>query len=150
MQGITIEMCSCVELFDNPEFMQEAVEYSKVSVNNSLEFKSFDRDYYENAERMGIMKWCKVTEQEKLIGFSSIILVKYPHYNKTIATLETIYLNKSYRKNNLGLKLINFMRAVAKENGADGMFLGAPFGSKLENFYKRKYTPVNTLFYTEV
>lgn len=122
-------------------------EYTKESGNPDLGEAAPSVEFYERMEAAGSLKCVGAFDGARLVGLIVVVASLYPHFGKTVATVESLWLHKDYRDGPAGLRLIRQAQEVAKSLGAVGMYFGARHGSRLEQLYSRLFTPMNVLFW---
>lgn len=139
--------CPAENIFSDKGFNELAQEYAKVSINKDLKFNRINQDWYLEEETKGNLLAISVKVNNKLVGFASLYISNYPHYNAKIGTIETIFIKKEYRKHNLGNLLYSKLEEIAIQNKLAGLYQGAPYNSKLAKALMRKWQPTNVLFW---
>jgi N-acetylglutamate synthase-like GNAT family acetyltransferase len=86
-------------------------------------------------------------KDNKIIGFSKIEINKINQTmnvyglkkNQKYIELDSVYVSKEFRKNNIGSKLVNKIKAYAKEKGIKSILLSADNSdiNKLMKFYNK-------------
>lgn len=151
---VVVKQCSFDELYNNHNFKQIALEYSKCGGNKHLKYKGLNDDFYRQFELEGLMKFVGVFDNDILVGLGSIIITYYPHYDTKFANCESLFVAESYRSKGFGSKLIYKLKHLAKDCGCKGIYFGLPYGSPLaESLLKRSkksIEPVNILYYSKV
>lgn len=94
---------------------------------------------YEAIEKQGIFDITGVySDDGKMIGFFTFILNYLPHAKgQLLATVESLFLEKSERKGAAGLKLLKALKARATELGASTLLIGTRAGSRTEKVVER-------------
>ncbi len=87
---------------------------------------------YEMMEKSGNMQAFGVYEGETLVGFAVVIVYPLPHYGKTIAATESIFISAEHRKNGNYGRLKAHIVAYAKSRGCAAFQFTAPVGSRFE------------------
>lgn len=111
--------------------MQLTQEYDVECSIKSLPPIDWQSGSYLAMEKAGSLRCLIAREQGVALGFATIILANIPHYNRVMATTESVFVGGQYRKKGVGLKLIKAMERLAKDEGAVALFLTAPVGSRL-------------------
>lgn len=136
LMTITFKPISVKEAFTSPNFAELATEYRNESGNPYLPQKP-NREHYENLERSGALFGLGAFDNSELVGFGAFLLINLPHHSELLASFESLFLAKEYRKGTAGLRLIRALRDYAKEKGAVGVYYGCRAGSRLERLFDR-------------
>ena len=65
-----------------------------------------------------------------------------------VATTESFFVDPDKRQSGAGIKLLRIAEAVAKDLGAVGLLVSAPFGGKLADVMEKVgYTETNRVFF---
>lgn len=107
-----------------------------------------DVDMYRQMEVCGLARFFVAEIDSKLIGFCVCIISEHPHYSKTVATIDAIYVLPEHRSSMAGARLIATAKRKALELGASLVFLSARHGSALHKQLERSRTakPVQHIF----
>ena len=85
---------------------------------------------------------------ELLVGFVTVLVSVFPHVGVLMASTESLFVAKEYRKTGAGLKLIRSAESCAKEGGAPCLFISSPFGGNLAEVLPQVgYTETNRVFF---
>lgn len=136
LMTITFKPISVKEAFTSPNFEELATEYRNESGNPYLPQKP-NREHYESLERSGVFHAIGAFDNSELVGFGAFLLINLPHHSELLASFESLFLAKEYRKGTAGLRLIRALRDHAKEKGAVGVYYGCRAGSRLERLFDR-------------
>lgn len=84
----------------------------------------------------------------RLIGFAAILAPIIPHYGTTIATMESIFVTREFRrKTGAGMGLLREAQQIAREIGSPAIMISAPTESALERVLPRLgFRATNTVF----
>lgn len=133
------------EAFARPEFKQLVEDYSAES-GSPFMHGAPNPDEYIAAEKAGAMVPVGAFDGELLVGGVNIMIHRIPHYAEVLASVESIFLAKDYRRGTTGLRLLRAAEEVAREAGASVLMIGTRCGSRFEHLCRLRYTPVNTVF----
>lgn len=86
---------------------------------------------YAAMERTGAFQCFGVFERGALVGFASVLVYVNPHYNKRIATVESLFLAAEHRCGAAWYRLKAALKEHAKEQGCVVLLASALVGSKL-------------------
>lgn len=73
--------------------------------------------------------YCK---DDPLVGFASVLIYMLPHYGKMVATTESIFISREYRKTTYGVDLMGFIESYARHMGVETFLYSAPVGSRFD------------------
>lgn len=145
--SIHIEEITISDIYNASNFEKLVKEYSE---NTQLQYTDFARSYYLQQEKEKKLQAFGVYDDKELIGFATMLFTFYPHLNKNIGTIESIFITKAKRKTLAGSKLIFKLRQFARKQELIGLFLGLPYTSKLNEKYKKIFHPMNILYFAKV
>ena len=95
-------------------------------------------EMYEAMEKSGTLQCFGAFSDEELVGFASVLIYVVPHYGKKIASVESLFVAKPYRRTALGLGLLIKVERYAKEQECYVIGYSAPTGSQLEKLMARR------------
>lgn len=107
-----------------------------------------DMSYFEAMEAdncfLGIGAWC----EGKLVGYSlNTIVQRHPLYNEKWLNHIALFVDKPYRRGNIGRRLIDETERLACENACKRMTMHAKPMTTLESLLPRLgYQPLETVF----
>lgn len=106
-------------------------------------------ELYGKLEKSGALKCFGAFEGDELVGFGNVLVYVLPHYGKTIATAESLFVASSYRHLSTGKSLMSAIESYARGAGCVGILYSAPAGGKLEQLLnsKAEYQRTNTVFF---
>lgn len=143
-----VRRVSLATLIDDPRFQTLVDEYTVESSIKDMPPINWQREMYQQFEKVGIFHVLAAYQGEELIGFMTMIVTVLPHYGALTATTESVFVAEAHRAGGAGLKLIREGEAWAKELGAVGLLLSAPAGGKLESLAPRiGYKQTNVVFF---
>lgn len=140
------------EAFDSPAFAALCDEYRAESLRNPHMLGALpDRDGYARMVEVdaGMLFPLGVFVDGELVGLCAVMVTPVLHFGgKRIATTETLFVAQAHRAGGLGLRLLREAEAVAVEQGAQGLYVSCPDGSRLQQILPRVgYTVTNQIFY---
>lgn len=138
------------EVIQHPDFNAVVEDYTAESGNPDLGPGMPALDLYKQLESAGLFRVECAVDGDRLVGMVTVLVTVYPHFGKKVASIESLWLSKDYRKGPAGLKLIRRAQVMAKEMGAVGAYFGAREGSRLAQLYERIFTPMNRLFWVKL
>src|SRR5690606_9497097 len=71
-----------------------------------------------------------------LVGFIVLLTSMNPHYSVVLGAVESFFVAAAHRKSGAGVKLLREARRAAKDRGAVGLLVSAPFGAELSVLLK--------------
>ena len=148
MPTVNIEPVSVSEFFAH-DVHSLIDEYRIECANDAFGSAQPSRSYYESLEKQGMLYPAVAkTNKGKVVGFVVIDVYAVPHFEgKTMATIESIFLSREYRKGRAGIALIHWAQQTALSNGAVGVYISAPVGSRLEKLASLIATKTNSVFF---
>ena len=125
------------ELERCPGFLAVVNEYEDETQNPVIGNPSVQFERYRDLDTLGTLKCVGAFSNDLLVGLASILVARSQHYAFPIASIESFYLRKEYRKGTNGLRLINAAKSLAKSEGAPGLVFMAPPGTSYEKVCKK-------------
>jgi GNAT superfamily N-acetyltransferase len=106
-------------------------------------------ELYGKLEKSGALKCFGAFEGDELVGFGNVLVYVLPHYGKTIATVESLFVAESHRHLSTGKSLMISIESYAHGTGCAGILYSAPAGGKLEQLLdtKPEYQRTNAVFF---
>ncbi len=93
--------------------------WEELASNKELIKLNPDWDKYYTFEKLGVIKSLAVFVEDKMVGYSCVILQPHLHYSDDLyAFVDVVYVDPEYRMSGVGLKLLNAIENQAKEAGA--------------------------------
>jgi hypothetical protein len=87
---------------------------------------------YAAMERSGAFQCFGLFEDDgSLVGFASVLVYVNPHYNKPIATVESLFVAEAHRSGSAWFQLRGALKEYSRRRGCVALLLSAPVGSKL-------------------
>ena len=143
-----VRRVSLATLIDDPRFQTLVDEYTAESSIKDMPPINWQRQIYQQLETIGIFFVLAAYERDELVGFMTMIVTVLPHYGALTATTESVFVAAGHRSGGAGLKLIREAESWAKELGAVGLFLSAPYGGRLADIAPRiGYRQTNAVFF---
>lgn len=123
-------------------------EYSDEARNRVIDLEHKPaKDVYMYMEQNGGLYCLGAYEDDKLVGFLTLIVTTLPHYNVNGATVESIFVSKPYRKSKAWVELLTEAKRIALGLSCKGLFLIAGVDSRLEKIANRSgFLPTNTAY----
>jgi len=143
-----VRRVSLATLIDDQRFPTLVDEYTVESSIKDMPPINWQREMYQQLEAIGIFHVLAAYQGEELIGFMTLIVTVLPHYGARTATTESVFVAERHRSSGAGLKLIREAESWAKELGAVGLLLSAPYGGRLADIGPRiGYQQTNVVFF---
>lgn len=106
---------------------------------------------YKALEGAGALKVFAALEGEVVIGFITVLTHIMAHYSAKLSYVESYYVLPEYRRRGAGLALLRMAERHAYEIGSNGLFVSAPYGSKLAQLLpKTGYAETNRTFFRKI
>ncbi len=116
-------------IFENSHLFESYYNEGKVATVPDM---NPSKDTYLQLEATGMLRSIGVFDGDKMVGFSVFYIAIMPHYSKLATTIESIYIDREYRKYGTGRKLVDKITEISKEAGSVNMFMSAPIDSSLD------------------
>ena len=147
MTSVAIAPCTISELENAPNMHELMEEYAAESAIEGLPHPSAKAEIYKRIEESGMLATIGAKIDQELIGFVLVLASVIPHYGVNIATTESFFVSKPYRKTGAGIKLLRAAEEHAKQVGSPGLLISAPFGGTLAEVLPRQgYVETNRVF----
>lgn len=128
-----------------PELLEHYAQESSIDGLGSI---NPDWATYKNLEQAGYYMPVAVFVGGVLAGFAGVIITQNPHYGKTLAVTESLFVDPQFRKHGVGNKLIQHVETLARERGAAGLLISAPSGGRLQKLLPTAgYRETNRAFF---
>lgn len=148
MPFITISPCTVHEFFQSPNLAELFDEYARESSIAGLGECVVNREHYEQLEAAGIFHALTAHQGEELVGFVTLLVTVLPHYGRLVAATESFFVKDDARAGGTGLKLLRAAGDLARDKGAIGLLVSAPYGGRLAKILPRLgYEPTNQAFF---
>lgn len=148
-----IRPITVAEAFDSPAFTALCDEYRAESLRNPHMLGALpDRDGYARMVQAGMLFPLGAFVDGELVGLCAVMVTPVLHFGgKRIATTETLFVAQAHRAGGLGMRLLREAEAVAVKQGAQGLYVSCPDGSRLQQILPRVgYAVTNHAFYREL
>ena len=147
---IVIREGTIQEIFDRSDFLEQAHAYCEESGTKAFGPECPDRAAYEELEKEGGIRVIVATRIGQVIGFAIVLKTYHYHFSLPMATIETLWLDKNWRKSHAGLGLIRYAKMIAKDWGYKHLTASAPAGSRLSQVFGRLATHTDDDFVFEL
>ena len=139
------------ELSTRPEFDFLVSEYADECQISGLPRCVYDSSTYYSLENLGMIHFTAAFVNDSLVGFSSLIVTKMPHYSQILAVTESLFVSKEHRGSGAGMMLIREMEFIARDTGAIGILVSAPMGGRLNELMPNiGYSHTNEVFFKAI
>ncbi|WP_340152012.1 GNAT family N-acetyltransferase [uncultured Sneathiella sp.] len=144
-------MIRCItfdEAYSHPDFADLLAGYGDECAINGLPAPDCQPEQYKALELTGAFHVFGAFSGDRMIGFLGLLISVIPHYGAMVATTESFFVDPDKRQSGAGIKLLRIAEAVAKDLGAVGLLVSAPFGGKLADVMEKVgYTETNRVFF---
>jgi len=145
---LDIRQVSVDDFFDDPETDRLLQLYAAECAIDDMPRPVPHVMSYKALEASGALHAFAAYVDGKMVGFIAVIIPILPHYSVKTAATESFFVDPEHRSGGLGLKIIAYIERYAKEQGAAGLLISAPAGSRLEKMMSRfDYKHTNTVFF---
>lgn len=105
-------------------------------------------DIYYKMEEQGLVTVLAAFDGGELLGFVSVLVTVLPKYSLPVAATESFFVASKHRHTGAGLRLLRGAEKLAVAQGAAGMMISAPSGSRLAEVAPRSgYEESNRVFF---
>lgn len=122
---------------ESPGFQETVAEYQAETQNPGIGIPEIQFDRYKELNATGSIKCVGAFEGGELVGLAHVTFARSQHYPFPIASIESFYLRKSFRKGMNGLKFLRAVKKMVKASGAPGLVFMAPPGSDYDKLCER-------------
>lgn len=139
------------QILSDPNFETIMQACWQECANRSMGAASINPEYYETAEKSGLLHAAAIYSDGVLVGGVTVLVTQFPHFSVRGACIESLFLLPEYRNSRGGLMLLKAAKNMARVAGAPGLYISAPAGSALEKLARAKgLRHTNTVFFEEV
>jgi len=145
-----IRAITVTEAFDAPVFAALCDEYREESLRNpDMLGATPDRAGYQALYDAGVLHPLGVFVGTELVGLCAVLISPVLHFGgRVIASTETLFVAQAHRAGGAGGALLRAAERVAFEAGANGLYVTAPSGGRLERLLPRAgYHETNRVFF---
>ena len=148
MDQLTVRPCTVADLAESPEFGALADEYAAESGRAITEGHNPQIEFYRQAEAAGNMLFAGAWLGDELVGILVLHISVVPHFGKTIASTESLFVASHARESGAGSALLEQAEGIARDAGAVGLVVSAPVGGRLSRILPRSgFRHTNELFF---
>ena len=132
MTQIHVLPMSVSEICDAEGFADLANSYRDEIDYGCLRAPVDGRFQHQVFESAGLLRTAGAFADGKLVGFVSVMVTPSVHVEAKIVTVDSLFLDKRYRRGSNGLQLLKWAIQVATDEGSSLLVISAPVGSRLE------------------
>lgn len=90
-------------------------------------------------------------DEGEIVGYSLFRVENHPHYNRTMAFQDVIYIHPDYRKGSTGLRFYKYIEKEISKTEAEAIMVSHTFQKDLGPlFTKMGYTPLEVTHIKEI
>lgn len=137
------------EILDAPNAQELLNAYAAECSIPEIGTASAKSETYALLEASGKLHCLGVYSEELLVGFASILIAEFPHYDgQRVATIESIFVDKYYRSGGLGKCLLLAIEQFADEHGCSVVLYTTPEGSRFDALLRNssEYRHTNNVY----
>lgn len=145
---LLIKPVSYAALMEAPNFAELIAEYGAECSIAEIGQINPQPDLYALMERTGMLQCFGAYEGETLIGFASVQVFPLPHYGRTIANVESLFVPMERRSSAVGLELLRTARQHGRMRNCKVILYNAPAGSSFERLLiaRKRSRRTNSVF----
>lgn len=149
MKPAIVRRVASGELADAPTFAGLCTEYAQESANADLAGRPPDVDAYSRMEAAGVAHFLGVFKDGELVGFACLLVTPVPHFQgRLIGVTESLFVAAAHRPGGAGMALLHAVEALARDLGADGLYVSGPAEGRLVQLLPAAgYRETNRTFY---
>lgn len=123
-------------------------DWEEIEHNKELLPLDPDWETYESLEAQGLMQIYTVRDEERLVGYFTVMLFPSLHSKgRILAANDVIYLDAKYRRGLVGYRMFKFVEKCLKEDGHDTFYVTATEENPIDPLMKRLgYKKIETKF----
>lgn len=126
---VTYEVVPFEEFYTSKGFAEWQSEYIEETANTNIGVASGQIARYLELEAKGQLLCMAALDGEELVGGVILLVTQSRHYAFPMIGVDSFYLRKPWRKGDIGLRLMRFVKETAVKEGAPGfMFMAPPDG----------------------
>jgi GNAT superfamily N-acetyltransferase len=152
MSSVTIRTLSYEEFWSAPNIDGLLTEYASEASIEGLPEPKPHRDIYAALANSGLLHVFGAYRDDTLVGFIVMLVSVNPHYSQPLGVIESFFVASEHRQTGAGLQLLRHAERHAKELGAAGILVSAPFGGRLSQVmsFNPAYRKTNLVFFREL
>ena len=152
MPAIELRQITVEEAKSSAAFAHAVRLYAEECAISGLPAPRADFEVYKRLQDRGALKVIGALADGAIVGFLALLIAPLPHYSERVATTESFFVLKEYRRKGLGFRLLSLAKQLAKDNGAKGLLVSAPKGSTLAKVleHSHAFTETNRVFFTRL
>lgn len=146
--AVEIRPTTIAELELQPNIYEILDEYAAESAIKGLPHPSAKAATYKNLEALGVLHTFAAFEMDELVGYITVLLSVLAHFDQMIATTESFFVRRQFRKTGAGLRLLRHAENFSREKGSPGILVSAPLFGDLGNVLPQVgYTPTSCIWF---
>jgi|HubBroStandDraft_5_1064220.scaffolds.fasta_scaffold237774_2 GNAT superfamily N-acetyltransferase len=146
--GLVVGPATVAEIEAAPTIAGLFAEYADESLVKGLPAPSAKWGVYRGLEAGGLLFPYAATLAGELVGFITVLVSLLPRYSQPLAVAESFFVAGAHRKTGAGVRLLRAAETKARELGAPGLLVSAPFGGRLFEVLPRLgYAETNRIFF---
>lgn len=146
--SVEVRRCTVAEILHAPNIDQITEEYASESSIKGMPHPLAKMEMYYQLEAVDALCAFGAFVDGVPVGFISVLSTIIPHYSIRLSVSESFFVLKGYRKTGAGMKLLRMAEDKAREAGAPGLLVSAPYGGVLADVLPHSgYAPSNTIFF---
>lgn len=128
---LRVAPCRVADIEASPDFPALADEYADESLIDGMPPPIARWPQYHALEDAGLLSVFAAKEGEALLGFISVLASALPRYAEPLAICESFFVAEAYRRTGAGIRLLRAAERKAREIGARGLLVSAPYRGRL-------------------
>jgi GNAT superfamily N-acetyltransferase len=146
--ALIIKKCTVAELEAASTFEALLVGYAEESHIDGLPPPKAQMETYRLMEGAGAIQCFGAFVDDALVGLAVVLTSLLPHYGAFVSVMESIFVDRHFRKTGAGLKLLHAAEEHAAEKSR-GILVSAPKDGSLAAVLERRddYRETNRVFF---
>lgn len=147
-----IREISFEQLFADPAAAALTAEYADESSIAGMPPPCPNEAQYLAIAQAGIAHVLAAFSGADMIGFITLLVTTNPHYSVVIGVVESFFVASARRSTGAGLRLLHAAETRAKDRGAVGFLVSAPYGGRLADVMQAlsTYRETNRVFFRKL
>lgn len=133
-----------------PEVQVLIKQYAEECAIAGLPDPSYKFELYQSLYNMKLLRIVVAkTDEDQIVGFVCVLGSTLPHYGIPIATVESFFVGKQYRKTGAGIRLRIWAERIAREFNSPGLLICCPIDGSLDNYLSKckDYRVTNKVYF---
>lgn len=146
--SLVVRQCAVADILQAPNIDLIAEEYAIESSIKGMPHPVGKMGMYYQLEALGVLRAFGAFVDDLPVGFITVLSTTMPHYGVYLSVSESFFVMKAHRKTGAGLRLLRMAEDCARDIGAPGLLVSAPYGGVLADVLPHTgYAPSNTVFF---